>query len=148
MTERVIKRGDIYRVALDPTIGREIKKTRRCVVISNNQQNLYSPLLIVIPTTSDMAKLYSWEVVIYSEGKERKILTDQIRSVDKKRLREYKGQVSYEILTKIEKALGVVLALRELQGLYDLTQIPTKGVKFTNFPTPQSTYTLSKETLE
>ncbi|CAG8507495.1 8228_t:CDS:2, partial [Cetraspora pellucida] len=100
MTERVIKRGDIYKVALDPTVGREIKKTRRCVVISNNQQNLYSPLLIVIPTTSDMDKLYS--------------------------LREYKGQVSYETLTKIEKALSVVLALRELQGLYDLTKIPTK----------------------
>lgn len=129
MTERVIKRGDIYRVALDPTVGREIKKTRRCVVISNNQQNLYSPLLIVIPTTSDMDKLYSWEVVIYSEGKERKILTDQIRSVDKKRLREHKGQVSYETLTKIEKALGVILALRELQGLYDLTKVPTKVLK-------------------
>ena len=59
MTERTVKRGDIYKVVLDPTIGREIKKTRRCVVISNNQQNLYSPLLIIIPTTSDMDKLYS-----------------------------------------------------------------------------------------
>jgi len=130
MAEKIIKRGDIYKVALDPTIGREIKKTRRCVIISNNQQNLYSPLLIIIPTTSDMDKLYSWEVVIHSEGKDRKILTDQIRSVDKKRLREYKGQVSYETLTKIEKALSVVLALRkELQGLYDLSQAPTKLLK-------------------
>jgi mRNA interferase MazF len=59
MTERIIKRGDIYKVILDPTIGSEIKKTRRCVVISNDQQNLYSPLLIIIPTTSDMDKLYS-----------------------------------------------------------------------------------------
>src|SRR6185436_5103383 len=127
MAEKIIKRGDIYKVALDPTVGREIKKTRRCVVISNNQQNLYSPLLIIIPTTSDMDKLYSWEVVIHSEGKDRKILTDQIRSVDKKRLREYKGQVSYETLTKIEKALSVVLALRkELPGFADLSQIPTK----------------------
>jgi mRNA interferase MazF len=130
MTERIIKRGDIYKVVLDPTVGREIKKTRRCVVISNNQQNLYSPLLIIIPTTSDMDKLYSWEVVIYSEGKDRKILTDQIRSIDRKRIREYKGQVSYEILTKIEKALSVVLALRrELQELYDLTQIPTRALR-------------------
>lgn len=130
MTERIIKRGDIYKVALDPTIGREIKKTRRCVVISNNQQNQYSPLLIVIPTTSDMDKLYSWEVVFFSEGKDRKILTDQIRSVDRKRLRGYTGQVSYETLTKIEKALSIVLALRkELQQLYDLTQIPTKTLR-------------------
>ena len=130
MTERIIKRGDIYKVVLDPTIGREIKKTRRCVVISNNQQNLYSPLLIIIPTTSDMDKLYSWEVVIHSEGKDRKILTDQIRSIDRKRIREYKGQVNYETLTKIEKALSVVLALRrELPGLYDLTQIPTRALR-------------------
>ena len=130
MTERIVKRGDIYKVVLDPTIGREIKKTRRCVVISNNQQNLYSPLLIIIPTTSDMDKLYSWEVVIHSEGKDRKILTDQIRSIDRKRIREYKGQVSYETLTKIEKALSVVLSLRkELPGLYDLTQIPTRALR-------------------
>ena len=130
MTERIVKRGDIYKVVLDPTIGREIKKTRRCVVISNNQQNQYSPLLIVIPTTSDMDKLYSWEVVFFSEGKDRKILTDQIRSVDRKRLRDYKGQVSYETLTKIEQALSVVLALRkELLSLGDLSQVSTKLLK-------------------
>ena len=130
MAEKIIKRGDIYRVVLDPTVGREIKKTRRCVIISNNQQNLYSPLLIVIPTTSDMDKLYSWEVVIHSEGKDRKILTDQIRSVDRKRLRGYKGQVSYETLAKLEKALSVVLALRkELPGFADLSQISTKLLK-------------------
>lgn len=100
------------------------------MVISNNQQNYYSPLIIVIPTTSDMAKLYSWEVVIQSEGKPRKILTDQIRTVDKERLRGYKGKVSAEILTKVERALGVVLALRrEFPHLYDLTQIPTKLLK-------------------
>ena len=69
-------------------------------------------------------------MVFHSEGKDRKILTDQIRSVDRKRLRDYKGQVSYETLTKLEKALSVVLALRkELQGLYDLTQIPTKTLR-------------------
>ena len=130
MTARIIRRGDIYRVALDPALGREIKKTRRCVVVSNNQQNLYSPLLIVIPLTSDLDKLYSWEVVIHSEGQDRKILTDQIRSVDRQRLREYKGQVGYEALVKIEKALNVVLALKkELSGLYDLSQIPTKLLK-------------------
>nr|CAG8443433.1 13417_t:CDS:2 [Entrophospora candida] len=104
MTERIIKRGDIYRVVLDPTLGKEIRKTRRCVIISNNQQNQYS--------------------------KDRKILTDQIRSVDRKRLREYKGQVGYETLVKIEKALSVVLALRkELPGFSDLSQIPTKLLK-------------------
>jgi mRNA interferase MazF len=130
MTERIIKRGDIYRVALDPTIGKEIKKTRRCVVISNNQQNQYSPLIVVIPITSDMEKLYSWEVVIESGGKERKILTDQIRSVDRKRIREYKGRVGHETIAKVEKALCVVLALRrEIQELYDLTQIPTRTLQ-------------------
>jgi len=130
MAEKIIKRGDIYKVVLDPTVGKEIKKTRRCVVVSNNQQNQYSPLIIVIPITSDMDKLYSWEVVIESEGKERKILTDQIRSVDKKRVREHKGKIDYEALAKIEKALSMVLSLRrELQELHDLTQIPTKTLR-------------------
>ncbi|CAJ0748323.1 1081_t:CDS:2 [Entrophospora sp. SA101] len=70
------------------------------------------------------------QVVIQSEGKPRKFLTDQIRTVDKERLRGYKGKVSAEILTKVERALGVVLALRrEFPHLYDLTQIPTKLLK-------------------
>src|SRR4051794_17179171 len=130
MVAKRIKRGDIYRIALDPAVGKEIKKTRRCVVISNNQQNYYSPLIIVIPTTSDMAKLYSWEVVFQSEGKPRKILTDQVRTVDKERLKGYKGEVSAEILAKIERALGVVLALRkEFSAFHDLTKIPTKLLK-------------------
>lgn len=103
MTERIIKRGDIYRVVLDPTVGREIKKTRRCVVISNNQQNQYSPLLIVIPTTSDMDKLYSWEVVIHSEGKDRKILTDQIRSVDKKGFGSIKVKLVMKLWLKLKR---------------------------------------------
>lgn len=131
MVVKKINRGDIYRVALDPTVGKEIKKTRRCVVISNNQQNHYSPLIIVIPITSDTERLYSWEVVIQSEGKPRKILTDQIRTVDKARLRGCKGKVSSTTLAKIEKALELVLALRG-SGFFDfsdLTQIPTKLLK-------------------
>ncbi|CAI2187600.1 6262_t:CDS:2 [Funneliformis geosporum] len=90
MVAKRIKRGDIYRIALDPTV----------------------------------------EVVFQSESKPRKILTDQIRTVDKERLRGYKGTVDPEILTKIEKALGVVLALRRGFVLSsDLTGIPTKLLK-------------------
>jgi hypothetical protein len=77
-----------------------------------------------------MEKLYSWEVVIRSEGKPRKILTDQIRNVDHQRIRECKGKVNSETLVKVEKALEVVLALRKgFSSLYDLTQIPTKLLK-------------------
>lgn len=74
-----------------------------------------------------LIKIYSWEVVSYSEGKDRKILTNQIRSVDRTGVREYKGQVNYEILIKIEKALSMVLFLKkEPQYLYDLTLVPTR----------------------
>ena len=110
MAEKLIRRGEVYWVDLslpseeekEKGIIHELQGTHPAVIISNNQQNLYSPLIIIIPITSDMEKLYSWEVVIHSEGKERKILTDQIRSVDKERIREHKGKVSYETLTKIE----------------------------------------------
>jgi mRNA interferase MazF len=64
MSIRIIKRGEIYWVKLDPTFGKEINKTRPCVVISNDRQNEYSPLIIVVPITSDLEKIYPFEVVI------------------------------------------------------------------------------------
>jgi len=57
------RRGEIYWVKLDPTFGKEINKTRPCVVISNDRQNEYSPLIIVVPITSDLEKVYPFEVM-------------------------------------------------------------------------------------
>ena len=61
------KRGDIYWVQLDPTVGAEIKKTRPAVVVSNDLGNEYSDIIIVAPITSSSKKTYSFTVPIVLE---------------------------------------------------------------------------------
>ncbi|CAG8797258.1 25466_t:CDS:2, partial [Gigaspora margarita] len=69
---------------LDPTIRKEIKKNCHCVVVSNNQQNQYSALLIVIPNTSDIDRLYSWEEAILLKENTRKYLLTKFEVLIKK----------------------------------------------------------------
>ncbi|MEI6790980.1 MAG: type II toxin-antitoxin system PemK/MazF family toxin [Myxococcaceae bacterium] len=105
------KRGDIYWVDLDPTVGSEIQKTRPALVISNDAGNELSSRLIVAPITSSAAKNYPFQVVIELNGKPRKILLDQIRTIDKLRLKNKITTVSRSTMTLVEKAIKVSLAL-------------------------------------
>jgi len=111
MSKKTIKRGEIYWIKLDPTFGKEINKTRPCVVISNNRQNEYSPLIIVIPITSDLEKVYPFEVVMELGGGKAKVLLDQVRSLDKERLGDRIGQVEKQIMRKISEKMKRVMAL-------------------------------------
>ena len=81
----VIKRFEIYWVNLDPTIGREIKKTRPAVVISPNEVNNALGTILVAPVTSNKRN-YPTRIVFELSGKENYIALDQIRAVDKIRL--------------------------------------------------------------
>jgi mRNA interferase MazF len=80
----VIKRFDIWLVALDPTLGSEIQKTRPCLIISPNEMNLLRTV-IVAPLTSKGFD-FPMRVKIHFENKDGLILLDQMRSVDKQRL--------------------------------------------------------------
>jgi mRNA interferase MazF len=113
MSQRIIKRGEIYWVKLDPTFGREINKTRPCVVISNNRQNEYSPLVIVLPITSDLEKIYPFETVMPLGQGKAKVLTDQVRSIDKKRLGDKLGQVSERTMEELSEKMKRVMALEK-----------------------------------
>ena len=79
------KRFDIYLVSLDPTIGKEIKKTRPCVIISPNEMNHYLKTLIIAPMTSKGIDIPT-RVETKLKGKKGYVVLDQIRSIDKKRL--------------------------------------------------------------
>lgn len=85
-----MNQGDVYIVNLDPTVRSEIGKTRPGMVISVNAMNHNSPRLIVAPITSKTRKIYPFEVFIprgkAGLDKDSKIMLDQIRSLDKKRL--------------------------------------------------------------
>ncbi|WNE40082.1 MAG: hypothetical protein GBAus27B_000149 [Mycoplasmataceae bacterium] len=75
MSQKIIQRGEIYWANLEPTFGKEVGKIRPVLIISNNQQNLYSPIVVVLPITSSVDKIYSWEIKTSLAGKEGKILT-------------------------------------------------------------------------
>ncbi len=104
------KKEEIYLVNFDPTIGHEVKKKRPAVIISNNIHNQYSPLITVAPLSSNINKVYPFEVYIPkgSSGlnEDSKIMIIQLRSLDKKRLLNKIGNIEdKEILNKINKVI-------------------------------------------
>jgi mRNA interferase MazF len=88
----LVKRGDVYWVNLDPTIGSEIQKTRPALVISPNDMNAALPRVIVAPITSKGQALGCRPEVNFN-GKSGRILLDQIRCVDKVRLLGKLGEI-------------------------------------------------------
>jgi len=89
----VVKRFEVYLVNLDPTIGREIKKTRPCLVISPDEMNSTIATVIVAPMTTK-GRDYPSRVRCQFEGKAGQIVLDQIRTVDRVRLVKKLGKIS------------------------------------------------------
>jgi mRNA interferase MazF len=88
----VVKRFEVHLINLDPTIGREIKKTRPCLVISPNEMNEHIATVIVAPMTTK-GRAYPTRVSCKFQGKEGQIVLDQIRTVDKTRVVKKLGQI-------------------------------------------------------
>jgi mRNA interferase MazF len=59
-----INRGDVFLVSFDPTVGVEAKKTRPALVVSNNVNNAHSPIVSIAPITSNVIRIYSFEMVV------------------------------------------------------------------------------------
>lgn len=113
--ELMMKRGDVFWGNFDPTVGSEIKKTRPCVIVSNNIANEKSPLITVIPLTSQkLDKIYPHEVLIEgnSKIKNAKVKVNQIRSFDKRRIGNFMTHISEATMKKVDKALALHLGLK------------------------------------
>lgn len=87
-----IQRGEVYWVNLDPTVGTEIQKTRPCLIVSPDDMNAILPRVIVAPITSKGQALGCRPEIVL-DGKPGRILLDQIRSIDKARLRGRLGVI-------------------------------------------------------
>jgi mRNA interferase MazF len=110
------RRGDIYLVNFDPTIGSEIKKTRPALVIQNDIANQYSPISIVAAITSKIKEPpYPTEVILESaEGGlplRSAVLLNQIRSVDRQRFIKRLGQADAETMARVDRALVISLGV-------------------------------------
>ena len=106
-----ITRGSVYWVDLDLAIGSETNKTRPAVIISNNTQNTVSSRVVIIPITSNTKSIYPFESGVKVSEQSAKAMADQIRTIDKSRLKNYIGKLTKKELQELEKAIKLVLSL-------------------------------------
>lgn len=118
MSRVIVKRGDIFYADLSPVIGSEQGGIRPVLVVQNDVGNKYSPTIIVAAITSQInkAKLPTHiEIagVEYGLTKDSVVLLEQIRTIDKKRLREKVGHFDEDMMNKVSESLLISLGLVE-----------------------------------
>ena len=107
-----LKRGDVYWLAFDPSVGGEIQKTRPAVVVSNDAANAVLNRVIVVPISSQVSRLYPGEAFIQLEGQQRKAMADQLTTASKLRIKKLIGTVSPDDMTRIERAILLQLGIK------------------------------------
>lgn len=113
------RRGEIYLVNFDPTLGREIQKTRPAVVIQNNISNQYNPIIIVAAISSQFSDPpFPREVIVETAEtglpKRSAVIVNQIRSVDRMRLGKKIGRLSSASMQRVNESLKISLSLIDL----------------------------------
>lgn len=106
-----MKRGEVWWVEFDPSIGSEIKKTRPAVIVSNDIANRHLERVMVIPLTSNTKNLYPSEALVTVNKQKSKAMADQIMAADKKRLKSKIDTLSKMDMSVIEAAIRLHLGL-------------------------------------
>jgi mRNA interferase MazF len=106
-----MKRGEVWWINFDPSIGGEIRKQKPAVIVSNDAANHYLNGVQVVPLKSNVDKLYPSEAYVTFRGKKTKAMADQITTVSKKRLISSAGSISYTEMEGIRKAISTQLDL-------------------------------------
>ena len=106
-----MRRGEVWWVEFDPSVGIEIRRTRPAVIVSNDAANRNLARVVVVPMTSNTGRLYPGEAVVSVDGQSSKAMADQIMAADKARLKSQLGTVSKADMQAVEDAIRVHLGL-------------------------------------
>lgn len=110
-----MNRGDVYLVDFEPSVGAEIRKKRPAMIISCNEANKHLKTVMVIPFSSRTEKVYPFEVLVKKQQSglniDSKLKIPQMRAVDKARLSKYIGTLNDQLLSDVEKAIKLHLAM-------------------------------------
>ena len=108
-----MKRGEVWWVSFDPSLGGEIKKTRPAVIVSNDASNRALNRVQVVPFTSNTQKVYPCEALVTVKNVKSKAAADQLATVSKSRLQNRVGKLSKANLVAVGQAIKVQLALSD-----------------------------------
>ena len=103
-----LKQYDIVLVNLDPTVGKEIRKTRPCVIISPNEMNKFLDTIIIAPMTSK-SKKYPTRIRTFHNKTEGWVVLDQIRTIDRKRIVAKLGKLNTKEISELKKVVFEML---------------------------------------
>ncbi len=108
------RRGEVWLVSLDPTVGHEVQKTRPAVVVTNDIYNEHNWVVLVVPLTSRGDPAYDQVAVVPPDGcvaNPSVTLPDQVRAVDRQRLVKRLGALAPGTIQQIDRSLRIVLDL-------------------------------------
>ncbi len=105
------RRGEVWWVAFDPSLGGEIQKTRPAIIVSNDESNRYLNRVQVVPLSSKTAKLYPAECLVQIGNEQSKAIASQITTAAKQRLKNRMGILSVADLAAVEQAIKIQLML-------------------------------------
>lgn len=105
----MVARFEVYLVNLDPTIGREIRKTRPCVIVSPDEMNRHAQAVMVALMTTK-GQMYPSRVACTFQGKRGQAVLDQIRTVDRARLVKRQGRLTGAQAKAVLEVLGAMFA--------------------------------------